>query len=519
MALSQADFYAYSRATGAPLPESAEERAQIAPDVLEFRRNQLKQQPEGGNLVDTLGKAALGAGAIVAAGLGASRLLQKPAAAQQKVYVRPETVQKVAQTPVPTVVATTSETARPPIPRPPAPTSAPTAATPAPSKQPPGAEGALSAYLQSKGYVAPVQEAEYVALRPDVRDVVSVDVAEARRKAATEGLLAAAAQRKEAYQTELPGTTLMAVRAPVAAPGEVTGELPAAAPSRPLAIAPEQLSLDLVETQQASRPFNVDQAINALDSGEDQMTGRVRQQLQRNEDINLASVDQLEDMTGNIDVAVSQMEDGIPFDQAEAGRSFALDMMQSQRERLAARGFKGQQLERRLVYPQSVAQGVEASLPVSAEDALTVGRAEPTQIAPGGFVSPASKTSLRGTTGRPELGVLGIESGSTPQREVWGQGAVETQKTQYSEGENPVTRPTPFRPGINLPQERTPEGYVYTQAAMTRPSKPGASRTPLTQPKTDVGRESVELSEQVRRIQREGGDVQAFLDEYKRGRI
>lgn len=46
MALSPADFYAYSRATGAPIPEDPEERAQMAPDVLEFRRNQLKA-PEG----------------------------------------------------------------------------------------------------------------------------------------------------------------------------------------------------------------------------------------------------------------------------------------------------------------------------------------------------------------------------------------------------------------------------------------------------------------------------------------
>lgn len=42
MALSPADFYAYSRATGAPVPEDPRERAEMAPEVLEFRRNQLK---------------------------------------------------------------------------------------------------------------------------------------------------------------------------------------------------------------------------------------------------------------------------------------------------------------------------------------------------------------------------------------------------------------------------------------------------------------------------------------------
>jgi len=529
MALSPADFYAYSRATGAPVPDNPEERAALAPEVLEYRRSQLKQPEQGDSALDIAGKVALGAGLGVAAVLGARRLAGRgiPAAAQaapapRKTYTRSDAVTRIAESPVPTTAGAAAPTARPPIPRQPAPSASPVPETPAPSKAAPGAAGALSEFLEAKGYVPPIEEAEYVAFRPDKREMVSADVAQARREAATQGLLAAAAQRKEAYQPELPGVgaTMMAIRSPIgAAAGEVTGELAELAPSRPLSAAPAQLSLDLVQTQQVKQPFNVDQAINALDSGEDQMTGRVRQQLQRNEDVNLNNVDQLEDMTGNIDVAASQLEDGIPYDQAESGRQYAFDVMQTQREKLAARGLRGQQLERRLVYPQSVQSAVEASMPVSAEDALTVGRAQPQQIAPGGFVQPASKTSLRGTSGRPELGVLGIEGGSTPQREVWGQGAVQTEKVLYTEGENPVSRPSPYRPGINLPEERTPEGYVYTQAAMTRPSKPGASRTPLVQPVTDVGRESVELSEQVRRIQREGGDVQRFLDEYKRGRI
>ena len=297
--------------------------------------------------------------------------------------------------------------------------------------------------------------------------------------------------------------------------------------------------VSLVDQHRGQALGRVDHFANAVNSAEDQATGRVKLGMQRNEDVNLAAAEMAEDAVDSqiakaaqadpavasvseLDTAINQvassLEDGIPFDQAEAAKIYAADVMQAQRERLAERGFRGQQLERRLVFPQSVGQALEASMPISAEDVLTVGRAEPQQIAPGGFVQPASKTSLRGTTGRPELGVLGIESGSTAQREVWGQGAVETEKRVYAEGENPVTRPAAFRPGIDLPEERTPEGYRYTQAAMTRPSKPGASRTPLVQPKTDVSRESVELSEQVRRIQREGGNVQEFLNAYKRSR-
>lgn len=71
MPLSPADFYAYSRATGTPFPEDPEERAQIAPEVLAFRRNQLKapqqEEQQGFNLTNALGigaaLAGLGAGA------------------------------------------------------------------------------------------------------------------------------------------------------------------------------------------------------------------------------------------------------------------------------------------------------------------------------------------------------------------------------------------------------------------------------------------------------------------------
>ena len=71
MALSPADFYAYSRATGVPVPESDEERARMAGDVVNFRRNQLRapEQPkeEGFNLTN-----AVGIGAVALAGaLGA----------------------------------------------------------------------------------------------------------------------------------------------------------------------------------------------------------------------------------------------------------------------------------------------------------------------------------------------------------------------------------------------------------------------------------------------------------------
>ena len=81
MALSPADFAAYSRATGTPYPEDPEERAELAPEVLEFRRNQLRAPQEESNLPGILGAvaASLGAAGAGFAGLRYLRGRSKPA--------------------------------------------------------------------------------------------------------------------------------------------------------------------------------------------------------------------------------------------------------------------------------------------------------------------------------------------------------------------------------------------------------------------------------------------------------
>jgi len=70
MALSPADFAAYSRATGTSYPESPEERALMVPEVRAFRQNQLQAQPKQDSETTALGfgiglgLAALGGGAM-----------------------------------------------------------------------------------------------------------------------------------------------------------------------------------------------------------------------------------------------------------------------------------------------------------------------------------------------------------------------------------------------------------------------------------------------------------------------
>jgi hypothetical protein len=96
----------------------------------------------------------------------------------------------------------------------------------------------------------------------------------------------------------------------------------------------------LVDTQQARTGFNVDQAINALDAAEDQQTGRMKIQLQRNEDLDMSQVEVLEDIASQqrnsmlemdepINRVASQLSDGLPVDQAEGidlrtGERFAI---------------------------------------------------------------------------------------------------------------------------------------------------------------------------------------------------
>ena len=424
MAISQADFYAFSQATGSQVPEDPEGRAALAPYVMEWRRNQLKQprqEEEGPNLIQTAGGLAAAAGVGTLAFLGGRRLgaaiANRRGVQPVNVQVQEEVVRRAAQ-PVPQLRGTSGATpgagtARPPIPRQPAPSSGPSAG-PTRQVEPnpwdlPGTKAAvrdISEAAEQSSYsprALPPAEPEYTAYRPDPKDFVSAEVEEARRRAATAGLVEAS-RRTGSYQSEIPGVkgTLMALRSPAGQLAEETGEkLPlgitkdvttSISTSRPLDAAPAQLNLfnyvkgaaepqgdavdrllteynqlvesqarsdrraqasvrqyqmevqgkamrvldnlrseSLVENQQAKSAFNVDQAINALDSGEDQMTGRVRQQLQRNEGNDLSVIDQVEDATGNIDVAASMTPDGVPVDQAEGGGRIDQLVQQGQR--------------------------------------------------------------------------------------------------------------------------------------------------------------------------------------------
>lgn len=241
MALSQADFYAYSRATGAPVPRDPEEQARMAPEVLEFRRSQLKspesQQQQGFGLPQALGLGAAVAG-LGAAGYGISRILrQKPAAVARESVIRPATVD--IEAPVRRIAAE------------PAPQAAPT----------------------------PVRSSAL----PEVRPSVAPPAPRITPRQPAEGF----SPRQYA---------------------ESTGALATRMPSRIVMQNPSivrmSTSEDLTSIQNNLIAQTQDQLINAVESGEDQITGRFNQRLQQNEDLDRSQ-------------PIVALPDGVPADQTQ----------------------------------------------------------------------------------------------------------------------------------------------------------------------------------------------------------
>jgi len=315
-------------------------------------------------------------------------------------------------------------------------------------------------------------EEEYVPYRPDPKEMVSRKVADARRQAATKNLLQAAENRKGTYQLEIPGTqgTLMALRSPVNALAEETGEFIMQAPSRPLSATPAQGSLfasslsdrpaipmatvDLsdflddvevakqleleeaerysatpeaqaemrratrnvqnIEGVEKARAQNMlldfrrelensnlqNQAVDAVESGAAQQTGRTWQQLSRNEDLDKTQIAQLEAqadadykaMLGSnpsewsgveSDVAINTvaqaLPDGLPVDQAEGltvrdlvrqGKPI-LDIRQNQAVRISPRALGLEQAQDPLVQEARQylrAQEIDTDFDYSAEN-------------------------------------------------------------------------------------------------------------------------------------------------------
>jgi hypothetical protein len=204
----------------------------------------------------------------------------------------------------------------------------------------PAARSTLTDYLTQKGYVESVSTGTPYSVS---------DVAELATRPAVESVGDAGDRFIQEYQ-QLAENQSRADRRVQAGLREREMQIRGAG-ERALA---ELQQESLVTKQQARVGFNVDQAINALDSAEDQQTGRVKIQLQRNEGLDLGQIEVLEDVAEYnriqgmeqdepINRVASQLPDGRPLDQAEGldlrtGQRFAI--RQSNRE-LAPRSTLG----------------------------------------------------------------------------------------------------------------------------------------------------------------------------------
>ena len=264
MALSPADFAAYSRATGAPYPESPQERAELAPEVLAFRRGQLAQPEQQSNLPAILGGTVLGLGALGAALAGTRRFAR--GTKTQSTPQRDLGIVRQAAT------GRTSGTTAPRTPAPPTPGTPPSSEGVAPSRVAaiPQATVNLDEYLANAEKQRRAEVYKKVAAKP-AEDLQKVFIP---KGGSTEDVLITDPNTGEIFRR-----------------GQSTGNI-------------QNLSL---------------QTMAALESGEDQATGRTLRAAQRNEDLDIGQINNLSNQLGDADLATSLTTDGIPTDQSETG--------------------------------------------------------------------------------------------------------------------------------------------------------------------------------------------------------
>lgn len=256
MVLSPADFYAYSAATGVPIPDDAQGRAELAPRVIEFRRNELKaQQPsQEGNALATLGTAAAGIGALAGLGFGAKALLgrrgqQIPKAPKQPANagVRQanladfeQNVRRVASEPAPS--------APPPIPS-----------------------------ITRMRSVMPTEEESFTQYRRQLEEAIPEPTAEELNFPEATSRLYGQGYRERQNEFGYRSAALAALEKKYPPSPEVQAARRMAAQQDLLSAAArlQQDTESLTDLQKIQNPVNADQFINAVESGEDQTTGRL----------------------------------------------------------------------------------------------------------------------------------------------------------------------------------------------------------------------------------------------------
>ena len=368
---------------------------------------------QGGGFLDAVGKAALIAGAGVAAGLGAKRLLANRAARGATQNVSVEDLGSTARNAEDAVrrAAGRAQTTPPPSQRPPTPSQPPTA------RPTPGGMVERLGTMEENARVARAErmpgivQTDLSNISPEraratlgIQKVSVEDLGNPPAAAGGQGLLGqfspygqlqegvddVVSEIKALPPTRPSGTDFLANqlsgrgyieqtvldRAAEQAAGDLIDEVSAFSNKGARSeIARQAASIQsqerknlwnlvseiqnetLVNQQQTTRAFNVDQAINALESGEDQMTGRTMSALQRNEDVDIGTVDRLQDtyeaplrtqtqpteslanqQDASVNAVADMLPDGRPLDQAESSglrNTSAARFMEAERNKIS----------------------------------------------------------------------------------------------------------------------------------------------------------------------------------------
>ena len=302
MPLSPTDFYAYSRATGAPVAETPEERARQAPDVYAFRQSQLQgpqQSDQGGfNVLDALGKTALAAGAI-AGGLGLyGRFRGKGLGKAVEGAAESQAAARSAQ------AAKTTVQARQPVQR--------VANTRVDSPNNVLASPEYAALFNEKGFPidlklsGPTPPSQRVVAQAAAEPKPNLGVQVANLNTPTEVQLVVPARQERmvrrqgrmvplssvSKQTPLPTRSSQSFLTEAIQPSEEILDRLAADHERKTAqnITGQQLGETMVDQHNAETVQHSYQSVSAINSSEDQVTGRSIHALQQNPDVDMSQV-------------------------------------------------------------------------------------------------------------------------------------------------------------------------------------------------------------------------------------
>lgn len=338
MALSPADFYAYSRATGVQIPDDPQERAAMVPEVLDFRRNQLKAPEQNANVLQTIGATALAGAAALGAGFAAHRFLRGrdqipkgPTRSANAGVVQQDlaNLQRAAGR------ASTAQA------------SVPSSMVAEPGAPTPEERQRVYAAVAAK----PVEDLPRV-YRPKGGTQEDVLMTDPR----TGEIFIGGQSPKSFADLDVTDRLLVELEDMRAAQSKELQERMSNAYSKRV---DDLLNQTLVEKQKATSANQQLQTAAAVESAEDQISGRTKQRLQQNEDLDLSQIEVLEAIAERsrlegmeqdepIRQAVSQLPDGVPVDQTQTTQrlssqelaDIAKSEMMALRQDLQARGLR-----------------------------------------------------------------------------------------------------------------------------------------------------------------------------------